>query len=922
MSLASVVLTGDPGGTALTESVVDMVPGDYRERVVDLTVPYDADVTYSVKADLVADATATPNDFSQAGDTLNNIDGTNTGLAATDLSDINAPAGQGGLLVEVYRCTGGGNVYESTAGVIASRTDDREVSCNNASVPQGAKGNGTGVAAVDPSGQSTFTQLDVADHYGCGRRPNGTIWCWGENSSGQFGDGSANRSLLPIIAAGSATTWTQVTTAGATSCGRRSDGTLWCWGRNGNGQVGDNSTSTRTTPVQTSGGYTDWTNVSNGEFNVCGVRANSTLWCWGANTSGQVGDATTTARLVPTIASGGFTDWTESSIGSQFACGRRANGTLYCWGDNTFGQLGDGTTFPRTSPTLVGGGFTDWVEVSANAYSACGRRSNGTIYCWGMNVASQVGDGTTTQRTSPTIVNGGFTDWTSLSGGYNHTCATRSNGTVYCWGANAFGQTGQSPSDAVSAPTLVSGAYMDWTAVSSGRTHTCGLRQSGRPWCWGANSSTQLGNNVSLTRTAPEQLGAATDWTQITNGRYHACGIRSGAAYCWGRNGNGQVGDDSTLDRSSPVLVSGGFTDWTQLSAGHTQTCGRRSNGTIYCWGENTDGQLGDNTRTQRLTPTIVNGGYTDWTAITAGSSHTCGRRSNSTVYCWGANSNGQLGDNTTVQKLIPTIVNGGFTDWTMVSSLATHTCGVRSNGTAYCWGNNGNGQLGDNTTVQKLIPTIVNGGYTDWTAISAGAAHTCGLRGTGFGWCWGRNSSGQLGDNTYVQKLIPTAVSGGLPDFSSLSAGDLHSCGRRTNSTIYCYGANANANLGDGTTTPQPVVTLVSGGITTFTQASVGYVTSCGLRSNGTVWCWGWNRYGMLGTPDATTAPTMTHLLTTGDYTTPVVVRPAGQSLRLLIRVRLTNDGTTDGRQNVLLGEQITLTHRFALVERTAGAA
>jgi alpha-tubulin suppressor-like RCC1 family protein len=227
-------------------------------------------------------------------------------------------------------------------------------------------------------------------------------------------------------------------------------------------------------------------------------------------------------------------------------------------------------------------------------------------------------------------------------------------------------------------------------------------------------------------------VGGFTDWTQVSAAQIHSLGVRAnGTAWAWGGNGNGRLGDNSTVDKSSPVSVVGGFTDWTQVSAGRTHSLGLRSNGTAWTWGLNTGGILGDNTTISKRSPVSVVGGYTDWIQLSAGGYHNLGIRENGTAWAWGRNDAGILGDNTTVDKSSPVSVVGGFTDWVQVSNGENHSVGLRSDGTIWSWGAASTGRLGDNTVVSKSSPVSVVGGFTDWVQVSAGnrASHSLAIR-------------------------------------------------------------------------------------------------------------------------------------------------------------------------------------------------
>jgi alpha-tubulin suppressor-like RCC1 family protein len=256
-------------------------------------------------------------------------------------------------------------------------------------------------------------------------------------------------------------------------------------------------------------------------------------------------------RLTPTLVTGGISDWVAVSAGDLHTCAVRKNGQVYCWGYNAYGQLGDGTTSNRAIPTLVSGGFTDWIEVSSGGFHTCARRINGQLYCWGYNNYGQLGNGTLTNQTVPALVAGGFTDWVTVTTGLYHACAVRSSGALYCWGYNFFGQLGIGSTTNQNTPSLVSGG--SWRMVSGGEGHTCGLSSS--LYCWGNNSFGQIGDGTTQNRTTPTLVSGT--FFSISSGGSHSCGTQSrGVLYCWGYNGYGQLGDGTTTNRLVPVMVS------------------------------------------------------------------------------------------------------------------------------------------------------------------------------------------------------------------------------------------------------------------------------------------------------------------------------------------------------------------------------
>jgi len=353
-----------------------------------------------------------------------------------------------------------------------------------------------------------------------------------------------------------------------------------------------------------------------------------------------------------------------------------------------------------------------------------------TAWAWGLNNVGTLGDDTTTCRSSPVSVVGGFTDWCQVSAG-GHSLGLRSIGTAWAWGCNGWGQLGDNSLTSRRSPVSVVGGFTDWCQVSAGGIHSLGLRANGTAWAWGCNGQGRLGDDTATDRSSPVSVvGGFTDWCQISAGSGHSLGVRcNGTAWAWGSNGNGRLGDDTTTDRSSPVSVVGGFTDWCQVSAGGAHSLGVRCNGTAWAWGCSGQGRLGDGTTTIRSSPVSVVGGFTDWCQVSAGGQHSLALRTNGTVWAWGCSGQGRLGDGTTTTRSSPVSVVGGFTDWCQVDAGYRHSLALRTNGTAWAWGYNCFGRLGDDTTTSRSSPVSVVGGFTDWCQISGGDAHSLAIR-------------------------------------------------------------------------------------------------------------------------------------------------------------------------------------------------
>ncbi|HPY88871.1 MAG TPA: InlB B-repeat-containing protein, partial [Spirochaetota bacterium] len=415
---------------------------------------------------------------------------------------------------------------------------------------------------------SDFDIISCGNGHTVAIKSNGTLWAWGANGSGQLGDGTTANKLLPVQI-GSSNNWVSVSCGNGHTVAIKSNGSLWAWGNNQYGQLGDGTTTNRSSPVQIGGGSTDWASVSCGQYHTVAIKSNGSLWAWGFNNSGQLGDETTANKSSP-VQIGVSMDWASVSCGQYHTVAIKSNGSLWAWGRNNSGQLGDGTTTNKSSPVQIGGGSTDWAGVSCGGSHTVAIKSNGTLWAWGYNQYGQLGDGTTASRSSPVQI-GSSNNWVSVSCGGSHTVAIKSNGTLWAWGNNQSGQLGDGTMVDKSSPIQI-GVSTDWASVSCGGGHTVAIKSNGSLWAWGSNYYGQLGDGTTANKFSPVQIGVSTDWASVSCGTYHTVAIKSnGTLWAWGFNNSGQLGDGTMVDKSSPIQI-GVSTDWASVSCGGGHT--------------------------------------------------------------------------------------------------------------------------------------------------------------------------------------------------------------------------------------------------------------------------------------------------------------------------------------------------------------
>ncbi|MCL2083368.1 MAG: InlB B-repeat-containing protein, partial [Oscillospiraceae bacterium] len=332
----------------------------------------------------------------------------------------------------------------------------------------------------------------------------------------------------------------------------KTDGSLWAWGNNASGQLGDGTTAQGAAPVQI-GTASDWETMSTGNNYTVAIKADGSLWSWGNNTNGQLGDGTTTSRTAP-VRIGAANDWAVVSAGNNHTMALKTDGSLWAWGNNTNGQLGDGTTTQRTVPVQIGT-TNNWASISSGGSYTVAVSSMGSLWAWGNNANGQLGDGTTTQRTAPVKI-GTATDWEIISAGNNHVVAIKTNGELWAWGFNANGQLGNGTTTARTYPVRI-GTAADWDAVSAGNSHTVAIKSDRSLWAWGFNVNGQLGDGTNTSRTAPVRIGAANDWGAVSAGGNYTAAIKfDGSLWAWGTNASSQLGNGSTANQNTPVQAN------------------------------------------------------------------------------------------------------------------------------------------------------------------------------------------------------------------------------------------------------------------------------------------------------------------------------------------------------------------------------
>lgn len=362
-------------------------------------------------------------------------------------------------------------------------------------------------------------------------------------------------------------------------------------------------------------------------------------------------------------------------------------------------------------------------------------------------------------------------------------------------------------------PVIGPGSFGQVAAVFAGQEFTCAL-SAGHAWCFGANVDGALGSGDEATHLAPAAVDAAVGFDQLAAGENHTSGLEhgTGAVWCWGYNASGQLGLGDTSGRETPVRLSRPATA-IAVAAGYNHTCAIDAGHALWCWGDNTEGQLGQGDQPgapNELQAARV-GTDSDWIGVAGAQGHTCGVRAPGTMWCWGRNTQLELGTDPTTQQIRTPTQTDSSVNWTSSLDVGQDSsCAIRADGTLWCWGDNSFGQLGATPDASFVAAPRQVGTETDWTSVSVDAFSGCGVRAGGSLWCWGRNAEGQLGTGDTDDRYVPTEIGAGST-WSGLSVGRFHACAVQTSGLVACMGENSDGQLGLGDTARRNVPTSVA---------------------------------------------------------------------------------------------------------------
>ena len=351
--------------------------------------------------------------------------------------------------------------------------------------------------------------------------------------------------------------WDSASMATTRSFAIKKNGELYGWGDNNGGQLGDGTTTNRTTPTRI-GTESDWSTVAAGVFHTLAIKTNGELYAWGSNVEGQLGDGTKTSSSTPKRI-GTSSNWRYIAAGEQHSLAINASGQLYAWGDNQYGQLGDGTNIDRSTPQRIGNA-ANWTSISTKANHTLALNSSNEIYAWGLNSYGRLGDGTRINKNKPARV-GTASNWVNVSAGGSHSTAVNSLGEIYTWGYNSAGQLGDNSTATRTSPVKIyetmNNSGIKWKSVSAGMDHTLAVNENNELFAWGYGASGQVGpGNISFVNKIVRKIGTSTNWSTVIGGGFSSMALNSNnELYAWGRNRDGQLGDGTTANRSAPFKI-------------------------------------------------------------------------------------------------------------------------------------------------------------------------------------------------------------------------------------------------------------------------------------------------------------------------------------------------------------------------------
>lgn len=524
----------------------------------------------------------------------------------------------------------------------------------------------------------------------------------------------------------------------------------------------------------------------------------------------------------------------QIETGENFTLMLKENGTVWAWGNNQYGQLGNGTTEYSGIPQKISE-LTNIVYINAGSTFAFAINNNGEVFGWGNNRYAQLGDGTCTQRNKPVRISK-LTDVKKVSSGYYHSVALKNDGTVYFWGSPIMRDSAHSSQFELYPIKIDIPIIKD---ISSGKSHIIALSEDGEIYTWGENESGQLGNGVVGNRViSPQKVELSANITKIESGMNHSMVLDdSGNVYAWGNNLYGQLGDGTNEDKCTPIMLES-INNIKDVIAGYNHTIFIKNNDGIYICGNNEYGQLGVGTTENSNLPIKISNQY-ESVLISGGLSHTIENNAKGNIYVWGLNSSRQLGNgyNTPNNSVAEPTEVYGLENIVSIECGIYHSLALDNDGTVWSWGYNSHSQLGDGTTINRDEPKKV---IDDVQSVSAGYYHSLALKKDGTVWAWGFNGFNQIGQReskNYSPVQVPN-----LTEIKAIAAGAYHNLALKKDGTVWMWGRRDYNNYISINSLTQVK------GLSDIKTIAVGYYSNFAIKDDGTVYAWGINNAGQLG--------------------------------------------------------------------------
>jgi alpha-tubulin suppressor-like RCC1 family protein len=724
----------------------------------------------------------------------------------------------------------------------------------------------------------------------------GTVWTCGYNFFGQLGDGTTSDRLEPIVLRGLRDA-VQIAAGKHHNLVLRANGLVVAWGNNLHGQIGDGNIGHGALTPFTVTGLADVIAVATGEYHSLALKRDGTVWSWGENAHGELGDGTLILRTRP-VQVAGLTNIVSIGAGYGFSLAVRNDGTVWCWGDNTWGQLGNGTTNP--SPlALEATGPGNAIAVAGGEYHSLALTASGKVFGWGANFTGQLGTGGMDSRVP--VATAQLDQVVQIAAGRRTSLGMKADGTVWAWGS-VIGNGTTFSSQVPIRVTALSGV----TRIAGGGEFNLAVTNHRLAWSWGDNHKGQLGDGTTRNALAPVQIHRLQRAVGLAGGAYHSAGIigsAPGLPRSWGSNEFGQLGDATTNDTTTagPVAYSEALR---QISASEFHSLGLALDGTVWAWGLNFSGQLGDGSKTDRHAPIQVSG-LSDVMGIAAGQAHSLALKTDGTVWGWGYNGYGQLGNGSTTESLVP--VQANVPDSAVAIALGVdHSLALLADGSVWGWGANFFNQTGASSGVPVQVPglsrveQIAAAGWFSLALLTDGTVHA-----------WGSNEVGQLGDGTLIDRFSPVQTSGLPGSIIAIAAGGFHAMALAEDGSVFQWGYDGLGPLVTGfpqSGSPTPVKVI---GLPRTIAIAGGTYHKLSLAEDGTVWAWGAGGRGQLGNGAVTSSAVPVRATNLADV---VAISGGGGHSLALLQVTLPRSGRPDldlGRQ--VIGRPKDIRFEFA---------